>query len=82
MEYIEDGYLIHSYSAYPSSYDLRPWNMIIERSSKNYTIDKIELVDGVCSKVYYRGKMSDGDRYLWQEKDGQKEKVYPSFVEL
>ena len=82
MEKLEQGYLIHSYSAYPSSYDLRPWNLLISRSSNNYTIDKIEFVGGECRKVYFKGKLSETDKYLWQDKDGKRIKIHPEFIEF
>lgn len=82
IENINDGYLIHSYSAYPSSYNLKPWNISIIRSSNSYTIDKIELIKGKCTKVFVKGKVSEQDKYLWLENNGEKEKIYPEYVEL
>ncbi len=82
VESIMNGYLIHSYSAYPSSYHLKPWNMTIKRSSNSYTIDKIELIKGELTKVYIKGKLTDNNKYLWIDKNGHKEKVYPEFIKL
>ena len=77
---LEEGYLIHSYSAYPVRYYLKPWNMIIERSSNSYTIDQILIKDGECKNVYICGEVPKEKEFLWMKKDGVKEKIYPEFI--
>ncbi len=82
IEKIKDGFRFCSYSAYPSSYSLKPWNMNIKRSNNSYTIDKIELIRDKCTKVFIDGKVTKDNRYLWLESNGKKEKIYPEFINI
>ncbi len=80
VENTENGYLIHSFSAYPARYSLKPWNMIIERSKNSYTIDEIVIKDGICTDVIVHGTISENTNFLWMMKDGERTKIYPNFI--
>jgi hypothetical protein len=80
IESIEEGNLIHSFSAYPARYSLRPWDMIIERSDNCYTIDEIIIKNGICTDAIVHGTISENANFLWMIKNGAKIKIYPNFI--
>lgn len=80
IEKVERGYLIHSFSAYPSRYYLKPWDMVIERSTNTYTLDEIILKDGICTEVIVQGTITDNTSFLWMIQNQKKTKIYPRFT--
>lgn len=80
VERLGEGVLIHSFSAYPSRYFLKPWDMVIERSDNRYTIDEIIIKDGICTDSIVHGTVSEKADFLWMIKNDVKIKIYPNFI--
>jgi hypothetical protein len=80
VENTERGYLIHSFSAYPSRYYLVPWDMVIERSTNTYTIDEIIIKHGRCTEVIIQGVITEDENFLWMTQNQNKTKIYPQFT--
>ncbi len=80
IECMEKGTLIHSFSAFPSRYFLKPWEMTLERSENCYTLDEIIIKDGICTDAIIHGMISENANFLWRINNGIKTKIYPNFI--